>query len=116
MFRSVLEIMLPAYTPPNKTAQHRASGDGSAQQGNDKGPALTAGASHCPVMNGSIQQTDFWRTLEQSDSFGEQHMEDMTDLEHVNTDAALLGDGLLGDSQEWSRIFSEWVNDFGMTE
>lgn len=121
MFHSALEIILPTYTLPENPAQHGTSDDESTinpatrEQSNENGPMPTAGANRCPMMNGSIQQTDFWQDLRQSDAFGEQRTENMPEFGHFDADPALLGNPFLSDSQEWSCIFSEWVNDFGMT-
>ncbi|KAL4948808.1 hypothetical protein BDW69DRAFT_86737 [Aspergillus filifer] len=78
-------------------------------------------SSRCPVLNGAIRDTDFWRSLEST------QMEDIpaaiaigspcggasktTEGSCANPTSALNVDDLVKNPQDWPSIFEEWVVD-----
>ncbi|KAL2811567.1 hypothetical protein BJX63DRAFT_273809 [Aspergillus granulosus] len=121
MFKSVLGILVQTFatSPPcpldtSRTEASTASDDPAhhAQNANANSEAQSDGSriSRCPVMNGSIRQTDFWRALEQNTPASDQ---DTTSHSGAARDSSLEGytvADLLEAPQDWPSIFSEWVD------
>ncbi|KAL4786987.1 hypothetical protein BJX76DRAFT_345840 [Aspergillus varians] len=92
MLKSVLGILVRTYTPDSSFVTSIP-----ATRQEDAG----SNSSRCPILNGSIQQTDFWRALEQSTSTSQDGY----------VDRGLGVDDLINHPQDWPSIFSEWVVD-----
>ncbi|OQD87276.1 hypothetical protein PENANT_c006G11425 [Penicillium antarcticum] len=121
MFKAVLEIMISTYVPPSSGSRDSdiAPGDFHVTQELSREPqdpepeTWTPGsnASRCPVLNGTLQDTDFWRALEQNDPVTEENV--------GGTTADLQGDGFGQRNEattsdpwlEWPSILSDWVLD-----
>ncbi|PYI03551.1 hypothetical protein BO78DRAFT_463234 [Aspergillus sclerotiicarbonarius CBS 121057] len=114
MFKSVLDIVLPTYAPPTRSTSYPQS-CGTGRQSpviedhTREVVAPPSTSSRCPMMNGSIRQSEFWEAMQQSDLY----------LESLGgggygEDGCISGipgiDGLFDDSGDWPSIFSEWVN------
>ena len=66
MFKSVLDILVPTYVPvePESSVSGSEAGTGSDVTPESQVETNSTGsASRCPVLNGSIQQTNFWEAL-----------------------------------------------------
>ncbi|KAL4871180.1 hypothetical protein BDV12DRAFT_164343 [Aspergillus spectabilis] len=125
MFKSVLGILMPTYAPPSgsytpngnsgsgRSDLSETKGRGQGQSSNqDTGTRRVSSAtSRCPILNGSIQETDFWRAFEQNTSAifedlqGGENMFDRTTVDDV-----------LNTPPDWPSLFSEWVVDFNNVE
>lgn len=107
MFKSVLDLLVPKYAP-------REIGNRSPSFSQDTGSVQSAtkqesaelpctGSSSCPILNGSIKGTDFWRASEAS-----RYFDGSLDL----CDSSLSsGDSLFNGSRDWLKVFSQWVID-----
>lgn len=116
MFKSVLDILVPTYVPvePESSVSGSEAGTGSDVTPESQVETNSTGsASRCPVLNGSIQQTNFWEAL--NEPFGNGGSGDCNGMQKGD----MLGfdvDGLFSDSRDWPSIFSEWVVDFNSFE
>lgn len=118
MFQSILEIVSPSYSPP-KDAGSRQLSDDTVTQGvvtyyptDERVKEPVEGITRCPVMNGSIRRTDFWQALGQSTGSLHDDLGSLVENDGFNMEDGMLFDNLVDESQDWSNIFSEWVNDF----
>lgn len=114
MFKSVLDILVPTYVPlePESSDMGSEGGIGSdmTPESHVETGSSTGSASRCPVLNGSIQQTNFWEAL--NDPFGNGSSEDNNGMQKGDISLGFDVDGLFNESQDWPSIFSEWVVDF----
>ncbi|PWY73009.1 hypothetical protein BO70DRAFT_431598 [Aspergillus heteromorphus CBS 117.55] len=114
MFKSVLDIVLSTYasttTPP--PSQPSVTGETSSVTQSDPQevapPATTS--SRCPMMNGSIRDSDFWQAMEQSDILYLESLGIGTNGQYAFASGAVGTDNLFDDAGDWPSIFSEWVN------
>ncbi|GCB23008.1 isonitrile hydratase [Aspergillus awamori] len=114
MFKSVLEIVLSTYAPASGESSSPMSmgSRGESSIGEDICRDVAAGpptpSTRCPMVNGSIRESEFWEAMKQSDVFleglGNGNGQDMF------TSGISGVDSLLGDCADWPSIFSEWVN------
>ncbi|GKZ64397.1 hypothetical protein AnigIFM50267_003866 [Aspergillus niger] len=114
MFKSVLDIVMSTYaTASGESSSPMSMGSrGESSIGEDICRDVAAGpptpSTRCPMVNGSIRESEFWEAMKQSDVFleglGNGNGQDMFT-------SGLSGvDSLLGDCADWPTIFSEWVN------
>ncbi|KAL3463728.1 hypothetical protein BJX64DRAFT_256771 [Aspergillus heterothallicus] len=130
MFKSVLGILMQTFAPSITSAdslslnQATPSSETPTQSEQDPNPGTrsqssSAAISRCPVMNGSIQQTDYWRALESNANTTASHsMAQRTagDCGAGQRESSLEGytvDDLLQAPQDWPSVFSDWVVDLG---
>ncbi|OKO95076.1 hypothetical protein PENSUB_11318 [Penicillium subrubescens] len=105
MFKSVLDLLVPKYAPHetgtrcSSPSQDTGSVLSATEQDNMDAELPCTGSSSCPILNGSIKGTDFWRASEAARCFD------------GSTDSCDLGDGLFNGSQDWLNVFSQWVVD-----
>ncbi|KAJ6164090.1 hypothetical protein N7470_002762 [Penicillium chermesinum] len=77
MFAAVLKILIPLYAPrADSIGDQLSSGyendpTSSSYQTEDTISAAGTSLSRCPVASGSIKETDFWRELDHTESFGD---------------------------------------------
>jgi hypothetical protein len=107
MFKSVLDLLVPKYAPHEIATQCPSSSQDTesvvSPTEQDGAQLPCTGSSGCPILNGSIKGTDFWRASEASRSF-----DGSTD----SCDSGLSsGDGLFNGSRDWLNVFSQWVVD-----
>lgn len=103
MFASVLGILVRTYTPAATCPLSTPSG--TEVQTGDAGMR----SSRCPVLNGSIQETDFWRALEQNAPASSSY-DNMGNGEGNVPESLDLSD-LVNHPQDWPSVFEEWVVD-----
>jgi hypothetical protein len=116
MFKSVLEIITPTYAPPPSSYQPADIGTGTCavthqdqtvpyhQEMDAQGTGPSA--SRCPILNGTIKDTDFWRALEQSTPISDESLGyGLADLQGNDIGRISM------DPSDWSTIFSDWVVD-----
>lgn len=111
MFKSVLGILLRTYAPAVTST--------STPEIQNKNAGMSS--SRCPVLNGSIQKTDYWRALERNAPTCTSHknMSSGGDSEGQRGDGNGNGNGLGGlhidelvnHPQDWPSVFEEWVVD-----
>lgn len=109
MFKSVLDLLVPKYSRreigprcPSSSQDTESVLSGTEQGSIDTGLPCT-GSSSCPILNGSIKGTDFWRASEATRCF-----DGSTD----SCDSGFSpGDGLFNGSRDWLNVFSQWVVD-----
>jgi hypothetical protein len=105
MFKSVLDLLVPKYAPHetgtrcSSPSQDTGSVLSATEQDSMDAELPCTGSSSCPILNGSIKGTDFWRASEAARCFD------------GSTDSCDLGDGLFNGSQDWLNVFSQWVVD-----
>ncbi|KAL7662014.1 hypothetical protein ACMYSQ_001374 [Aspergillus niger] len=114
MFKSVLDIVMSTYAPSSGESSSPMSmgSRGESSIGEDICRDVAAGpptpSTRCPMVNGSIRESEFWEAMKQSDVFleglGNGNSQDMF------TSGISGVDSLLGDCADWPSIFSEWVN------
>lgn len=123
MFKSVLEILIPLYTPKPSQADDHATHlldvdtASSSCQTEDNVSTPGTSASRCPVVNGSIKETEFWRELGQAGTWNDFDNEKPQRSQTEDT----VGNELdfscnPPQSPDWMSIFNEWVVDFNMVE
>lgn len=103
MFASVLGILVRTYTSAATCPLDTPSG--TDIQNEAKGMR----SRRCPVLNGSIQETDFWRALEQNAPASGSY-ENMGN-EEGNVSGGLDLSDLVNHPQDWPSVFEEWVVD-----
>ncbi|KAJ6044365.1 hypothetical protein N7499_006869 [Penicillium canescens] len=116
LFKSVLEIITPTYAPPPSSYQPADIGTGTCpvthqdqmepyhQEMDAQGTSPSA--SRCPILNGTIKDTDFWRALEQSTPISDESLGDgLADLQGNDIGQISM------DPSDWSTVFSDWVVD-----
>ncbi|KAL2851047.1 hypothetical protein BJY01DRAFT_209413, partial [Aspergillus pseudoustus] len=125
MFKSVFGILVQTFAPPStpdtshctRTTTMSESLASSEQCRNPsiKNPQLSGSAiSRCPVMNGTLQQTDFWRALEQNTpSSNDSPTGGCSNQQSSSLLEGYTVDGLMEAPQDWPSIFSDWVVDLG---
>ncbi|BCS13150.1 hypothetical protein AKAW_10916 [Aspergillus luchuensis IFO 4308] len=112
MFKSVLDIVLSTYAPTSGDSSSLTSTSrrGNALEREETGRDVAATSStpltRCPMVNGSIRESEFWEAMKQSDVY----LEGLTS--GVNGEDVYKSgvDSLLADCGDWPSIFSEWVN------
>ncbi|OJJ07818.1 hypothetical protein ASPVEDRAFT_155585 [Aspergillus versicolor CBS 583.65] len=103
MFASVLGILVRTYTPAATCPLNTPSG--TEIQNGDPGMS----SSRCPVLNGSIQETDFWRALERNAPVSGSY--ENTGNGEGNVPGGLDLSDLVNHPQDWPSVFEEWVVD-----
>ncbi|RAL08919.1 uncharacterized protein BO97DRAFT_472823 [Aspergillus homomorphus CBS 101889] len=111
MFKSVLDIVLETYAAASSNSPSVSPYDGS---GTDALSTLSAEkdepsptkSSRCPIMNGSIKQTEFWEAVQQSNAM----CGSGTGAGYHQAPFGAGMDKLFDDDQDWPSLFSEWVN------
>ncbi|RAH55763.1 hypothetical protein BO85DRAFT_470105 [Aspergillus piperis CBS 112811] len=112
MFKSVLDIVLSTYAPTSGDSSSLAptSRRGNALEREETGRDVAATSStpstRCPMVNGSIRESEFWEAMKQSDLYLE-GLASGVNGEDVYTSGV---DSLIADCGDWPSIFSEWVN------
>ncbi|PYH70617.1 uncharacterized protein BO88DRAFT_424180 [Aspergillus vadensis CBS 113365] len=112
MFKSVLEIVLSTYAPTSGESSSLTStsikGNPSVRAETGRNVAATSStpSTRCPMVNGSIRESEFWEAMKQSDVYLE-GLANGVNGEDVFTSGV---DSLLADCGDWPSIFSEWVN------
>ncbi|KAL4943089.1 hypothetical protein BDV06DRAFT_221604 [Aspergillus oleicola] len=71
----------------------------------------TSSSSRCPILNGSIQETDFWRALEENTVIDNGWDGVGTGVPCENSAGGLSIDDLMNHPQDWPSVFGEWVVD-----
>lgn len=110
MFKSVLDLLVPKYAPPEvcprcpSASQLTESSPSAANHDSMAAKPSSTGSSSCPMLDGSIKETEFWRASEANRSFDESTDSYDSDLSS--------GGGLFNGSEDWLNIFSQWVVDF----
>ncbi|PWY83872.1 hypothetical protein BO94DRAFT_557697 [Aspergillus sclerotioniger CBS 115572] len=115
MFKSVLDIVLPTYAPvhggSSAMREEESLREGSPEM---SVPTRSATSTRCPMMNGSIRQSEFWEAMEQSDLYFEGLGNGNGGNGGSGEDMCSLGvpgvGSLFDDCGDWPSIFSEWVN------
>jgi hypothetical protein len=109
MFKSVLDLLVPKYAPRGiaprcpSSSRDREGVRSATEQDSMEAELPCTGSSSCPILNGSIKCTDFWRASEANRCF-----DGSTD----SCDSSLSsGDGLFNGSRDWLNVFSQWVVD-----
>ncbi|KAL4789346.1 hypothetical protein BDV19DRAFT_32667 [Aspergillus venezuelensis] len=100
MMDSILEILIKNYNLPTST------GCPASEQRH---------SSRCPVLNGAIRDTEFWKTLKKLentpvDVTSEYGGRD-TEAPSANSTTGLSIDHLVNHPQDWPSVFGEWVVD-----
>ncbi|OOF98708.1 hypothetical protein ASPCADRAFT_394114 [Aspergillus carbonarius ITEM 5010] len=110
MFKSVLDIVLPTYAPGSSSPKSKSSREQSpVSEDSNQSVASPTPSTRCPMMNGSIRQSEFWEAMKQSDLY-------LGGLGNGGggEDVCISGvpgvDSLFDDCGDWPSIFSEWVN------
>ena len=115
MFKSVLDIVLSTYAPASGESSSSMSmgSRGKSSIGEDICRDVAAGpptpSTRCPMVNGSIRESEFWEAMKQSDVFLE-GLGNGSNGQDMFTSGISGVDSLLGDCADWPSIFSEWVN------
>ncbi|CAK96740.1 uncharacterized protein An08g09620 [Aspergillus niger] len=115
MFKSVLDIVLSTYAPASGESSSPMSmgSRGESSIGEDICQDVAAGpptpSTRCPMVNGSIRESEFWEVMKQSDLFLE-GLGNGSNGQDMFTSGISGVDSLLGDCADWPSIFSEWVN------
>ncbi|GKZ86297.1 hypothetical protein AnigIFM56816_001349 [Aspergillus niger] len=115
MFKSVLDIILSTYAPASGESSSPMSmgSRGESSIGEDICRDVAAGpptpSTRCPMVNGSIRESEFWEAMKQSDVFLE-GLGNGSNGQDMFTSGISGVDSLLGDCADWPSIFSEWVN------
>lgn len=112
MFKSVLDIVLSTYAPTSgdssslTSTSRRGNALEREETGRDVAATSSTSSTRCPMVNGSIRESEFWEAMKQSDVY----LEGLTS--GVNGDDVYTSgvDSLLADCGDWPSIFSEWVN------
>ncbi|RAK80149.1 Zn(II)2Cys6 transcription factor domain-containing protein [Aspergillus fijiensis CBS 313.89] len=111
MFRSVLDVVLEAYAVARINSPLQSDPDPSVTEGTDS-PSVGATSTtsrRCPMMNGSIKQTEFWEAVQQSNTLCGGVPEATSSDRYAGAFGAGM-DGLFDDAQDWPSLFSEWVS------
>lgn len=112
MFKSVLDIVLSTYTPTSggsSSLTSRSSRENASlreEPGRYVAAISSTPSTRCPMVNGSIQESEFWEAMKQSDLYLE-GLAGGINGEDVYTSGV---GNLLADCGDWPSIFSEWVN------
>ncbi|GKZ34465.1 hypothetical protein AbraIFM66950_004740 [Aspergillus brasiliensis] len=115
MFKSVLDIVLSKYAPISgeSSSPMSKSSRGQCPVGeNTDGDMATAPptpSTRCPMVNGSIRESEFWEAMKQSDLYLE-GLRNAVNGEDVCMSGVPGVDSMLDDCADWPSIFSEWVN------
>ncbi|PYH94501.1 hypothetical protein BO71DRAFT_419320 [Aspergillus ellipticus CBS 707.79] len=115
MFKSVLDIVLSTYAPTTRTTSSQTSATSGTESPETQGNGTDVVAprtksSRCPMMNGSIKQSEFWEAMEQSDLRYLESLGIEGDGEYTGTTGIPDMENLFDDAGDWPSIFSEWVN------
>ncbi|OJJ73317.1 hypothetical protein ASPBRDRAFT_40982 [Aspergillus brasiliensis CBS 101740] len=114
MFKSVLDIVLSTYAPASRESSSPMSNSrGHCPVGRDTdrdmATARSTPATRCPMVNGSIRESEFWEAMKQSDLYLE-GLRSGPNGEDGCTSGVPGVDSMLDDCADWPSIFSEWVN------
>lgn len=118
MFKSILDLLIPLYAPTASNTGDQLSINydhdttSSSYQTDDNVSTPGTSASRCPIINGSIKETDFWKELDNPGLWG-----NFNQVAQVGEDTTSIDlDGVPPPSPDWPSIFSEWVVDFNALE
>jgi hypothetical protein len=121
LFKSVLEIITPTYAPPPSGYQPADIGTGTCPvtHQNQTEPyhremdaqGAVRSASRCPILNGTIKDTDFWRAFEQSTPISDESAGDGPANLQGNDVGQISMEDVLDVPSDWSTFFSDWVVD-----
>lgn len=103
MFASVLGILVRTYTPAATCPLDTPS----CTEIQNEDPGVRS--SRCPVLNGSIQETDFWRALERNAPTSGSYANTSNEGGNVSRDLDISD--LVNHPQDWPSVFEEWVVD-----
>ncbi|RAK89424.1 hypothetical protein BO79DRAFT_237186 [Aspergillus costaricaensis CBS 115574] len=112
MFKSVLDIVLSTYTPTSGDSSSLTSTSSREnaclreEPGQDVAATSSTPSTRCPMVNGSIRESEFWEAMKQSDLYLD-GLASGVNGEDVYTSGV---GNLLADCGDWPSIFSEWVN------
>lgn len=120
MFKSVLGILMRTYAPATTCP---LTFDTSTRIPEIPNENAGMSSSRCPILNGRIQETGFWRALERNGpGLGYNLHETTTNRGDMNGNSTGNGNGngngglniddLVNHPQDWPSVFEEWVIDF----
>ncbi|KAL4959818.1 fungal specific transcription factor domain-containing protein [Aspergillus stella-maris] len=110
MMSSVLGILTKNYNLPTSPPTFRRTPTSAGCPGSEQRPS-----SRCPVLNGSIRDTEFWKTLGQLENapvkITGEHGDRDREAPCADPTKGLNIDDLVNHPQDWPSVFGEWVVD-----
>ncbi|PYI18896.1 hypothetical protein BO99DRAFT_422775 [Aspergillus violaceofuscus CBS 115571] len=111
MFQSVLDVVLETYAVAKINSPLQSVSDHLGTEDTDSPSVVETSTTsrRCPMMNGTIKQTEFWEAVQQSNTLCRGGTEAKSSGRYSGAFGAGM-DGLFDDAQDWPSLFSEWVS------